>query len=386
MDVVIDELAAPERRMEVVERKGVGHPDTICDAVADRFERALCRYYRDTFGQVLHHNVDKALLIAGVATPAFSGGSIDEPIEIVLGGRATSEFEGVSVPVAEIAEQSVRDWFGEHMHALDPDRHVRLRCAVRGGSSELTGLFDRGARPLANDTSVGVGFWPPTDLEAQVLAVESHVNSLAGSSHPEFGEDVKVLGVRIDDAVTFTVGCAMVDRHIRDLQGYREAKEQLTTSIRSLVGDADVVVNAGDDLERGEIFLTVTGTSAESGDDGEVGRGNRGNRLITPFRPMTLEAIAGKNPITHVGKLYNILATRIARDIVDRVEGVRMAEVCLISRIGTPIDEPPAVWLGIETGRQLAAMNDALKDVVRSSLSDLPQIWEELIESPEAYW
>ena len=386
MDIIIDELAASARRVEVVERKGVGHPDTICDAVADHFERALCRYYRDTFGQVLHHNVDKALLIAGAATPAFGGGSVTAPIELVLSGRATSEFQGRSVPVEEIAGQSVREWFGEHMHALDPDRHVRLRCAVRGGSSELTGLFDRGARPLANDTSIGVGFWPPTDLESQVLAIESHVNSLAGSSHPELGEDVKVLGVRVDDATTFTVGCAMVDRHLPDLQSYGAAKEQLTSSIRSLVDDAAVVVNAGDDLERGEIFLTVTGTSAESGDDGEVGRGNRGNGLITPFRPMTLEAIAGKNPITHVGKLYNIVATRIARDLVEQVEDALRAEVCLVSRIGTPIDEPPTVWLGIEAVGEAAALTRALNDVVRTSLANLPQIWEQLIESPEAYW
>lgn len=204
MAVIIDELTASGRRVEVVERKGVGHPDTICDAVADHFERALCRYYLDTFGQILHHNVDKALLIAGAATAAFGGGVVNSPIELVLGGRATSDFQGRSVPVEELAGQSVRKWFSEHMHALDPDRHIRLRCAVRGGSSELTGLFDRGTRPLANDTSIGVGFWPLSDLEAQVLAVESHVNKLAGSSHPEFGEDVKVLGVRVDDAVSFT--------------------------------------------------------------------------------------------------------------------------------------------------------------------------------------
>ncbi len=297
MAVVIDELTASGRRVEVVERKGVGHPDTICDAVADHFERALCRYYLDTFGQILHHNVDKALLIAGAATAAFGGGVVNSPIELVLGGRATSDFQGRSVPVEELAGQSVRKWFSEHMHALDPDRHIRLRCAVRGGSSELTGLFDRGTRPLANDTSIGVGYWPLSDLEAQVLAVESHVNKLAGSSHPEFGEDVKVLGVRVDDAVSFTVGTAMVDRYIPDLQGYREAKDLLTSSIRQVVDDADVVVNAGDDLERGEIFLTVTGTSAESGDDGEVGRGNRGNRLAKTRSPTWASSITLWQPV-----------------------------------------------------------------------------------------
>jgi S-adenosylmethionine synthetase len=50
------------------------------------------------------------------------------------------------------------------------------------------------------------------------------------------------------------------------------------------------------------VYLTVTGTSAEAGDDGEVGRGNRVNDLITPYRPISLEAAAGKNPVTHVGQ------------------------------------------------------------------------------------
>jgi S-adenosylmethionine synthetase len=83
----------------------------------------------------------------------------------------------------------------------------------------------------------------------------------------------------------------------------------------------------------------VTGTSIEMGDDGATGRGNRGNGLITPGRPMTMEAIAGKNPISHVGKIYNVLAERMAREIVE-LQGIEEAYVTLVSKIGSPIRQP----------------------------------------------
>ena len=48
--------------VEIVEHKGIGHPDTMCDALAEAFGVALARDYRERFGRVLHFNVDKALL------------------------------------------------------------------------------------------------------------------------------------------------------------------------------------------------------------------------------------------------------------------------------------------------------------------------------------
>jgi S-adenosylmethionine synthetase len=90
------------------------------------------------------------------------------------------------------------------------------------------------------------------------------------------------------------------------------------------------------------VYLTTTGLSAEAGDDGAVGRGNRANGLITPYRPMSLEATAGKNPVTHVGKLYNLLALRIARGL-DEDLGAAYSCVQILSRIGDPVSEPLAV-------------------------------------------
>jgi S-adenosylmethionine synthetase len=93
------------------------------------------------------------------------------------------------------------------------------------------------------------------------------------------------------------------------------------------------------------IYLTVTGTSAEHGDDGQVGRGNRVNRLITPLRTMSLEAAAGKNPVSHVGKLYNVSSLEIARSLVTSVPDLREVGVQLLSAIGQPVNQPLLVAL-----------------------------------------
>jgi S-adenosylmethionine synthetase len=382
-----------ERRLEVVERKGLGHPDTLCDALADSLSLALCRYYRDRFGVILHHNVDKALLFAGSSSPRFGGGVVDAPMEIILSGRATGEYEGISVPIDEIAHETSVAWLAEHLHALDPVRHVHTRCLVRAGSSELTELFARrllAGTSFSNDTSIGVGFWPLTPLEQGVLDVERSLNSPAlKARHPELGEDIKVLGVRVDDEVAFTVACALVDRFVRDRDDYLEKKATVARLVRDAAGeDVAVAVNAGDDVESGELYLTVTGTSAESGDDGEVGRGNRANGLITPFRPMTLEAAAGKNPVTHVGKLYNLAAARLARALVEEVPDVAHAHCCLVSRIGAPVDSPQTVGaeVAMHDGRPLAECRDMIEALIASQLERIPHLWEGLIESAQPVW
>ena len=88
------------------------------------------------------------------------------------------------------------------------------------------------------------------------------------------------------------------------------------------------------------MYVTVSGLSAEMGDCGQVGRGNRVNGLITPGRCMSLEAAAGKNPVAHVGKLYNVLAMLMARDIHATLADIAEVRVQLLSAIGKPVDDP----------------------------------------------
>ena len=376
--------------MEFVERKGLGHPDTICDALAENLSVSLSRFYVERFGTILHHNVDKALLCGGAARAAFGGGDVLDPIEIHLAGRATAEFRGVKVPVDHIAVEASRTWLKENIRFLDPERHVRIHPHIRPTSSDLESLFAQAhgaAGPPANDTSLAVGYAPLDTLESTVLAVERRLNSRAvKASHPAVGEDVKVMGARHGEAIRLTVACAIVDRCIADLPDYFEKKAAvrelaLAAAQEKTTLRVEVEVNTADAETAQSVYLTVTGTSAEAGDDGQVGRGNRVNGLITPYRPMSLEATAGKNPVTHVGKLYNVLAQRIADSIVREIAGVEEACCSLLSQIGRPINEPQLIDVKVRLAdtAALEALRPRIAELTRSHLDGLATLWREVM-------
>jgi S-adenosylmethionine synthetase len=113
------------------------------------------------------------------------------------------------------------------------------------------------------------------------------------------------------------------------------------------------------------IYLSLLGTSAEDADSGQVGRGNRVNGLISMNRPMGTEAAAGKNPVSHVGKIYNVLAHRLARQIYEEIDGVREVYVLLLSRIGTPIDRPQmaTAQLRLERGRRIDEISRQAEEI-----------------------
>lgn len=359
MNLVVSSRPPGDEPIEVVERKGLGHPDSICDALAETLSRNLCRHYLERFGEILHHNVDKALLCGGSATPAFGGGQVLAPMEIHLSGRAVRDMGERSIPLDEIAIEGSRAWLRDNLHGLDVDRHVRLHNAVRPGSQALSDLYRRGsgsgAKILANDTSFGVGYAPMSALELLVLRTENLLNGRQRESHhPAWGEDIKVMGVRQRAAVSLTIACAMIDRHLGNVEDYLAETTVIRRKILDLAAehgfdDCRVHVNAADDIAAESLYLTVTGTSAEAGDDGQVGRGNRVNGLITPYRPMSLEAAAGKNPVSHVGKIYNVLARDIAEAIVCGIPEVAHAECFMVSEIGKPVDEPARTHVRLAT-------------------------------------
>ena len=374
---------------EIAEHKGLGHPDAICDALAEHLCVLLCRTYLERFGTILHHNVDKALLVAGVARPAFGGGSIEQPITIYLSGRATTEVRGTQVPVDEIAIEETRAWMRARLRSLDAAQHVQVIPRLRPTSPELSALFlrypGRGI-PLANDTSFGVGFAPLDCLERVVLAVGRTLEAPeTRDAHPYLGEDTKVMGIRRGAAIDLTVACALVGRHVRDIDDYRAKRATIAELVRGTARDAgagplDVVVNAADGETPDSIYLTVTGLSAEGGDDGQVGRGNRANGLITPYRPMSLEALAGKNPVNHVGKLYNIVANRVAA-VVATLPGVDEAYCWLVSRIGHPIDAPQVfdVQVRLAEAGALAELAPRITEAARAELAAVDTLWRDAV-------
>ena len=393
MQVDVELLEGPslsERPIEIVERKGLGHPDTICDALAEEYCAVLCRFYTERFGMILHHNVDKLLLAGGAAEPCFGGGRITRPIGLYYAGRATLEHRGIRVPVDDLMHESYRNWMVCHLPLIDSELNVQAHCLVRGGAIELVHTFgqteQRTAR-RANDTSCGVGYAPLSDLERTVLQIEKYLNSDAfKTQHPEVGTDIKIMATRLERRVELSLACAMIDRHLPDLDAYRTAIQAVTRTVDRLVtemnvGEVTTTVNHADDYVSGDVYLTVSGTSAEAGDDGETGRGNRVNGLITPLRPMTMEAVAGKNPVTHVGKLYNVLANRIAQTIVGSIDPVLEVECYLVSRIGAPVDRPQSVNLRLRLAPRssLNSVKPAIDAVVESQLSSVYDLTPEFM-------
>ena len=390
MSLRITPMPAASLESEIVERKGIGHPDTICDALAEDLSKKLSQIYLERFGLILHHNVDKALIRGGVSLAEFGGGSVLQPIEIYLAGRATQEVSGSKIPVTEIAVESARQWFTKHLRAMDCERHLRIHSLIRPGSSDLVELYLRQQKtgvPLANDTSCGTGYAPLDELETLVYSLERHLNSDAAKAvQPACGEDIKIMAIREGDAITLTIACAFISRYIHDMDDYQSNKARLSATVLDFARlhtakPVTVHINTADAPATGSIYLTVTGTSAEAGDDGEVGRGNRANGLITPYRPMTMEAVAGKNPVTHVGKLYNVSAMRIAAALVREISEISEAHCYLVSEIGKPIHQPRLIDVQVRTHelRPPHELKGAIDAIVQNELAGISRLWQEFV-------
>ena len=194
-NIVIEELKASEvyrQKVEVVERKGLGHPDYICDAIMEQISVNLNQKYLDTFGTILHYNVDKGMLIAGEVEGKFGGGRIVSPMRLIFGDRATFEAQGVEIDVPGLAVNTAKDWFSENLRFVDPD-NLLYQVELKRGSAELTDIFTRGGEILgANDTSAAVGYAPLSPTERLVFECERYLNSRKfKKEYPESGEDIK---------------------------------------------------------------------------------------------------------------------------------------------------------------------------------------------------
>lgn len=350
----LDRVPMENSEVEFVERKGIGHPDSLIDGIVERASQDLSKEYLKSTGIILHHNIDKGLIIGGASRAEFGEGRITRKIEVIITGRATDRFDGRSIDVNGIAKKAAVRYLKEHTHNLDVAREVVVHSKIASGSADLRGLFMRGSGiPLANDTSFGVGFAPFSTVERIVYETERYLNSEAYKRRmPGVGDDIKVMGLRETGTITLTIAIAFVARYIRDMEEYVSYKEKIKKDVISLARrftdtDLDVFINNGDSIEKGEVYLTKSGLSCEAGDDGSVGRGNRVNGLITPFRYMSLEAAAGKNPVSHVGKIYNILATKLANTIVSEVPSIRECHIAMLSQIGRRIDDPKSLSISL---------------------------------------
>ena len=245
----------------------------------------------------------------------------------------------------------------------------------------------KGAMPVSNDTSVGVGYAPLTPTEDIVLSTEKFLNSSAfKKKYPEVGEDVKVMGMRQGKKLETTVAAAMVSSKVPNASHYLSVIEDVHGELERLAAkselDVNFKLNAADNPKHGEFYLTVTGTSAEQGDDGNTGRGNRVNGLISPMRQYSMEATAGKNPVNHTGKILNALSVLTAREIVKKVPSVRESYVRVLSRIGKPIDQPliASAAVVLEKGGRMSAVRGDIESIMDDSLDNIRRVTKLILQ------
>jgi len=379
-----------EQKLEIVERKGLGHPDSICDAIMDQISVKLSKAYLDKFGMIMHHNADKSLLVAGDVETRFGGGSVREPMLLIIGDRATFEVEGITIPVKEMALQTAKGWFKKNLRFVDPEDHVKYQVELKPGSLGLTDIFRRKGKILgANDTSAAVGYAPMTKTETIVLKTERYVNSKDfKNKFQESGEDVKVMGLRKNNDLRLTVSMAFVDRFVQSESEYFKKKAVILEEIDRFVKEntdfdkVTVKLNTLDVAGRGidGVYLTVLGTSADSADSGQVGRGNRVNGVMPLNRPVCSEAAAGKNPVSHVGKIYNLLTHRIAEQVYEQVSGVEEVYIWLLSQIGKPIDQPAiaSAQVVMKSGNSMENVRSDIKEVINSELENIDKFCMDL--------
>ncbi|GAB2833380.1 methionine adenosyltransferase [Actinocorallia aurea] len=387
--------------LELVERKGAGHPDTLADGVAEAVSRAYSTYCLERFGAILHHNTDKTALLGGAAEVTFGVGRLTAPIQVLVNGRLTPALGGHRIPVDDLVDGTVRTFLGDALPLLDVDHDIEVRRRISTASSPgavhgdtdqqeagrrfwfaprtIDDLAER-RRMFANDTSAGVGYAPYGPAEQLALAVERHLTSPGFlAAHPYFGTDVKLMVARNEQDISLTCCVPQIAAHTPDLDTYIAHRDLARQTVLALAHDIapghriTVAVNTRDDEARRELYLTATGSSIESGDEGVVGRGNRANGLISMFRPWSAEGVSGKNPVYHVGKLYNLAAQRAAEQL-HVLTGQEWA-VALVSQSGRDLDDPWQV-LGQTSG---PADPRLVRQVVTSVMADLDALRTELL-------
>lgn len=350
---------------EFVERKGRGHPDTLADGLAEELSIRYSQFTNDSFGAVLHHNFDKLSLLGGASFVRFGEGYLTKPIRIILNGRASLRFGNTDVDFGgQILSPVVNQFFSERFPEIDASKDLDVINLMstqsspgktdEEGSEKGTRKYWFEPRSLedirelkhlgANDTAIGVGYAPLTDLEKTILTLEQLLN---GSKYKKdkrwLGSDIKIMGARIGEDHGITLCIPQISRYVQSNAEYKDNLRlvygDILTHLESILGkNVKVNLNTRDNFDLAELYLTAIGSSIESGDEGVVGRGNRLNGLISSVRPYSIEGLAAKNPVYHAGKLYNLLAQKLAEKIHSATE--RNVEVYLVSQSGRLLKDP----------------------------------------------
>jgi S-adenosylmethionine synthetase len=377
---------------EVVERKGVGHPDSLADGLAEAVSAAYSRFTLQHTGYVLHHNVDKLSILGGESQVRFGSGRLAKPIRVVLNGRFSDRIGDMPIPVLQLASVAIRSYLGCVLPLLDVDRDIVILDQTSLAASPGKGpSFFRPASECdlpelldlkSNDSVVCVGYFPLSNVEQAVLALERFLNSGEFKrDKPVFGSDIKILATRLGNSVELTACVPLVARYVPEPRVYAREKEYLLNLILARLDEylsgyeVAVSLNTKDDLEASLLYLTAIGSSIESGDEGQVGRGNRVGGLIPVMRSASVEAACGKNPVYHTGKVYGVLAHKLARRLFAEIGAGN--QVCMVTQNGRSLEDPQFVV--VQSAPMDRKQQSTAAGVVLEELANLRSLSESIL-------
>ncbi|HEX6977101.1 MAG TPA: methionine adenosyltransferase [Patescibacteria group bacterium] len=401
MNIYITKKPKDSPDYEFVERKGIGHPDTLSDALAEVLSVKYSNYTLEKFGAVLHHNFDKVGLLGGASFVTFGKGYLIKPIRVLLNGRASTKFGDEEIPVKEMLISWAKEFLKSRFPMINPDKDLEFHYNLSSQSSPgKTEEFESTNAPrkhwfeprtlqdlpetkklVSNDTSLGVGYAPHTILEQLVLKIENTLNSEEfKKENPWIGSDIKIMGYRNHDQFGITMCIPQIADHVKSAGEYKTNMEKARKVIFKIskdlgIKDLELNFNTRDNFNTMELYLTAIGSSIESGDEGLVGRGNRINGVISPTRPMSMEGACGKNPVYHIGKVYYVTANEISKKIYEEFKVPN--EVALISQSGRDLLDPWAIFITLPEDFK---DKDGVKKLVEKEVKSIPEITKLLLQ------
>jgi len=305
---------------EIIEYKSPGHPDTLTDLIVEECATYLDKYYISIYNKVLHYNVDKALFCAGNVKIDFKEWKIIKPPCFILGGQVRRITKDLKVGLIDTIENTIKKY-------LPNLKQFKIEIRCNNVVVNLSNIAES-ETILANDTSFGVGYYPYSKAEQTVFAIKKELDKMITLQQIPIGELYKIMYT----PKTISISAPLYVQRVYNKKMYANYKKRIEKRLSKY---GKIIFNP--DFENGFPYLTICGSSIECGDDGQVGRGNRYNKLITPCKPMTMEAYCGKNNKNHVGKLYQKLAFEKAKEIYEQTG--KYTEVILVSKIGKPIED-----------------------------------------------
>lgn len=368
---------------------------TLSDALAETLSINYSNYTLERYGAVLHHNFDKVGLLGGASNIIFGAGHLTKPICVLLNGRASTKFGDDEIPIKDLLILWSKNFLQSRFPTINPDRDLEFHYNLSNQSSpgktedvksskgtrknwfEPRNLNDLQElkRLVSNDTSVGVGYAPYSILEELVLKIENTLNSgTYQKDNPWIGSDIKLMGFRSGKEFSITMCIPQIADYVFSAEEYKANLDKVRTTVYGItktfgIENLELNLNTRDNFDTMELYLTVIGSSIESGDEGLVGRGNRINGVISPLKPMSMEGACGKNPVYHIGKIYYLAANELAKKIFKKF-GVAN-EVYLISQSGRDLIDPWKVDIQVENG---FTKHDELRCFVESEIKKIPEL------------